>query len=87
VRAPSVVPKGDAKQGVIYTFQNIKDPGAASDPWYWTALDARTGKVVWTQLAGWGGYYNNHYAGIAVGPDRTLYLGGVGGVMALRDGG
>ena len=90
VRAPSVVAKGDAANGLIYTFENVKDPSGA-DPWYWTAVDERTGRVVWKQLAGHGGLYNNHYAGIALGRNprtgrTTLYLGGVGGVMALRDG-
>ena len=90
VRAPSVVSKGDAANGLIYTFENVKDPSGA-DPWYWTAIDERTGKVAWKQQAGHGGLYNNHYAGIAIGSNprtkkTTLYLGGVGGVMALRDG-
>ena len=45
VRAPSVVPKGDARNGLVYTFENVKDPRVAdADPWYWTALDARTGR-------------------------------------------
>src|SRR3954463_2193634 len=92
VRAPSVVPKGNARNGLLYFYENLKDPQVPdSDPWYWTAMDARTGKVVWKQLAGYGGLYNNHYAGIAVGRnpatrEPTLYLGGIGGVVALRDG-
>ena len=90
VSAPSVVPKGDSANGLVYLFENVKDPSGA-DPWYWTALDARTGKVAWKQQAGHGGLYNNHYAGIAIGRNpatkrSTLYVGGVGGVMALRDG-
>jgi hypothetical protein len=91
VRAPSVVPKADTRNGLVYTFENVKDPEVAdADPWYWTALDARTGRVVWRKLAGWGGQYNNHYAGIALGRAPrtglvTAYVGGVGGVMALRD--
>ena len=65
-------------------------PVPDADPWYWTALDARTGRVVWKKLAGWGGEYNNHYAGIALGRAPrtgrvTAYVGGVGGIMALRD--
>ncbi|MFL5845451.1 MAG: hypothetical protein ACJ762_12205 [Solirubrobacteraceae bacterium] len=93
VRAPSVVPKGVTRTGVIYTFENVADPQTPdADPWYWTALSARTGKVLWKKLAGWGGQYNNHYAGIALGRHpvskaTTLYVGGVGGIMALRDGG
>ena len=92
VRAPSVVAKGDAVNGLLYTFENIKDPKVAdADPWYWTTLDARTGKVVYKVLAGYGGEYNNHYAGIAIGRAKTtkkptLYVGGIGGLMAMRDG-
>lgn len=91
IRAPSVVPKGDTRTGLIYTYENVKDPRVSdADPWYWTVLDARTGKVVFKKLAGWGGQYNNHYAGIALRHDprtgrATAYVGGVGGIMALRD--
>jgi hypothetical protein len=89
VRPPSAVSKGDSANGLIYTYENLKDPSGA-DPWYWTAVSYRTGKVAWRQRAGYGGLYNNHYAGIALGKapggKATLYLGGIGGIMALRDG-
>src|SRR4051812_2668332 len=68
VRAPSVVPKGNARNGLLYFYENLKDAQTPdSDPWYWTAVDERTGKVVWKRLAGYGGVYNNHYPGIALG--------------------
>jgi hypothetical protein len=92
VRTPSAVAKGDTANGLIYTYQKPRDPGQpGAGVWYWTALDYRTGKVVWERVAGHGGLYNNHYAGIALGRDRrsgrtTLYLGGIGGIVALRDG-
>lgn len=92
VRGASVIPKGDARNGLIHTFENVPDPAVPdADPWYWTALDARTGKVVYKVLAGYGGQYNNHYAGIVIGRHPrtgkvTSYVGGVGGIMALRDG-
>ncbi len=92
VRTPSAVSKGDSANGLIYTFQKIRDPGQpGAGVWYWTALDYRTGKVRWMRRAGYGGLYNNHYSGIAIGVNPlsgkpTLYLGGVGGLMALRDG-
>jgi hypothetical protein len=83
-RAPSVVPKLSLATGLVYTY--TKDPDGSRDSWYWTALDFRTGRTVWKRLAGTGPLYNNHYAGIALGPDRrSAYLGGVGGVMAIRD--
>jgi hypothetical protein len=92
VRTPSAVAKGDTANGLIYTYQKVRDPGQpGAGVWYWTALDYRTGKVVWKHVAGHGGLYNNHYAGIALGRNprtgkTTLYLGGVGGIAALRDG-
>ena len=41
---------------------------------------------MWSQYAGSGLNYNNNYAGIAIGPDGTAYLGVIGGIIALRDG-
>lgn len=89
IRTPSAVAKGDTANGLIYTYVKPKDGKAGV--WYWAALSYRTGKVAWERVAGHGGLYNNHYSGIAIGRNpqtgkTTLYLGGVGGIMALRDG-
>ncbi|MBH0778605.1 NHL repeat-containing protein [Nocardia bovistercoris] len=81
--APSVVPKLSLATGLIYTFTKGAEP---TDPWYWTALDFRTGALVWKRLAGAGFGFNNNYAGIALGPDGAAYLGSLGGLMSLRDG-
>ncbi len=84
VSAPSVVPKLSLATGLIYAY--TKPAGDASDPWYWTALDYRTGEVAWKILAGAGPAYNNNYAGISLSRDGTAYLGVIPGVIALRDG-
>jgi hypothetical protein len=84
VRAPTVVPKMSTKTGLIYTYQRPEDPMAQG--YYWTAIDWRNGKTVWTQYAGSGLGFNNNYAGIALGPDGTAYLGVTGGIVTLRDG-
>jgi hypothetical protein len=83
-RAPSVVPKLSLRNGLVYTY--TKDPGPL-DPWYWTALDFRTGRRVYKVLAGTGSIgYNNNYAGIAVAPNgRAAYLGVLGGLIAIFD--
>ena len=81
-RAPTVVSKLSTADGLIYTY--TKDPGS-SDPWYWTAIDFRTGRTVYKQLAGTGVGYNNNYSGIAVSPAGTEYVGTLGGLIALRD--
>ena len=84
VSAPSVVPKLSLATGLIYAY--TKPTGDISDPWYWTALDYRTGQVVWKILAGAGPAYNNNYAGISLSRDGTAYLGVIPGLVALRDG-
>ncbi|MFF2557859.1 hypothetical protein ACFVUS_43170 [Nocardia sp. NPDC058058] len=83
VAAPSVVAKLSLATGLIYTYTKGNDP---TDPWYWTTLDFRTGNLVWQRRSGSGPQYNNNYAGLALGPDGTAYLGVLGGLISLRDG-
>jgi hypothetical protein len=89
VRGSSVVTKADSANGLLYGYENAQDPSGA-DPWNWVALDMRTGATVWKQRSGYGGLFNNHYAGIALGQapggKPTLYLGGIQGVVAVHDG-
>lgn len=82
VSAPSVVSKLSLASGLIYTYTTDASP---SNPWYWTAIDFRTGATVFRQLAGTGFYYNNNYAGISISPSGTAYLGVLGGIVAIRD--
>jgi len=86
-RAPSVVPKLSTKTGLLYTY--TRDPSAvpASQPYYWTAISARTGQTAFKVYAGNGLGFNNNYAGLAIGPNGTAYLGVTGGIVALRDTG
>ena len=82
-RAPTVVSKLSLANGLIYTY--TEEPGA-TDPWYWTALDFRTGRTVYRQAAGSGSSFNNNYAGIAISRSGTEYLGTLSGPIAMRDG-
>jgi hypothetical protein len=85
VRAPSVVPKLSTKTGLIYTY--TREPSSLLDqPYFWTAIDARSGETAWKVYAGSGLGFNNNYAGLALGRDGTAYLGVLGGMVALRDG-
>ena len=84
-RAPTVVPKLSARTGLIYAYTRPPDPSTAQG-YYWTAIDARTGQTVWSRFAGAGLLFNNNYAGLALGPDGTAYLGVIGGMISLRDG-
>jgi hypothetical protein len=80
-RAPSVVSKLSTKTGLIYTY--TRDPGS-SIPWSWAALSFRTGRTMFKVTAGTGVAHNNNYAGIAIGPNGTAYVGTIGGLAALR---
>ena len=81
VRAPTVLAKLSDKTGLIYAYEQ-----SAPNQWFWVAIDAHTGRTVWRTYAGSGLAFNNNYAGVALGPDGTAYLGVVGGIVRLRDG-
>jgi hypothetical protein len=82
--APSVVPKLSLAAGLVYTYAKpARDDG--QDAWYLTALDVRTGETAFRRLGGEGLGFNNNYAPITLGPDRTAYLGVLGGIVAWRD--
>lgn len=94
-RVPSVVSKGALGNGLLYTYTHplaseldYKPGGGllgAPDAWYLTAIDLRTGKEVWSRLAGTGPLFNNHYATIAIGKDKAAYSGVVGGIVRIAD--
>jgi hypothetical protein len=78
--APTAVSKLALGNGLVYSYAVD-----INNDWYWTALDFRTGKLVYQALAGTGLGYNNNYSGIAISPSGTAYLGTLGGIIALRD--
>jgi hypothetical protein len=85
-RAPSVVPKLSAPNGLVYTYTKDPQPDH-SDAWYFTALDFRTGATVYKRLTGEGLGFNNNYAPVTVHPNGTALVGTLGGLIGLRDGG
>ena len=78
---PTVVSKVALASGLVYSYTLD-----ASGNWYWTALDFRTGRVVYKVYSGSGLGYNNNYAGISISPSGAEYLGTLGGIISLRDG-
>jgi hypothetical protein len=84
-RAPSVVPKLSLTNGLVYTY--TKPPRTdGADPWYFTALDFRSGATVYKRLSGVGLGFNNNYAPVTLGPDGAAYVGVLGGVTRFSDG-
>lgn len=82
--APTSVPKASLANGLLYVY--AKPPGVAADPWYFTAVDVRTGRTAYRRLTGTGSQWNNHYAAIYLGPDEAAYIATMAGVVRLRDG-
>ena len=83
--APSVVPKVSLGAGLVYTYTKPEREDGA-DPWYFTALDYRSGRTVYKRLAGTGLGFNNNYAPVTIGPDGSAYVGVLGGLVRLADG-
>jgi hypothetical protein len=84
-RAPSVVPKLSLANGLVYTY--TKPPNAAgTDAWYFTAIDFRTGRTIFSRLAGTGLGFNNNFAPVSIGADGSGYVGALGGLVRLADG-
>lgn len=81
---PTVVTKLSLSNGLIYTYSKPAGPGT-TDRWCFTTIDFRTGKVVYSRLAGTGLLYNNNYEPLYLGPSGTAYMGVFGGFVAMRD--
>jgi len=85
--APSSVAKASLGNGLLYAYTKPKTGllGNALDAWYFTAIDIRTGKTVWSRLTGTGIQWNNHYAAIYLGPDGTAYIATLAGLVRIQD--
>ncbi len=85
--APTSVAKASLGNGLLYAYTKPKLPAALGpiDAWYFTAIDIRTGRTVWSRLTGTGIQWNNHYAAIYLGPDGTAYIATLAGLVRLED--
>ena len=83
-RAPSVVPKLSLGAGLVYTYTKPKRDDS-TDAWYLTAIDFDTGATRWRALSGTGFGHNNNFAPVSIGPDRTAYVGVLGGLTQFAD--
>ena len=84
VALPPGRPKLSTKTGLVYGYtQDPNDTGGQT--WSWVGIDDRTGKAVFKVAAGDGLAANNNYAGVALGPDGTAYLGTTSGIRSLAN--
>jgi hypothetical protein len=82
-RSPSAVAKMSLANGLVYIVS--RERKGLSDYWYLTALDFRTGAVVFKQRYGTGFGFNVNYAPISLGPDGAAYVGVLGGLVRIAD--
>lgn len=85
---PNVVSQLSLKSGLEYTYSKDPSPSSApyTDPWYFTAVDFKTGRTIFKVLAGTGLLYNSDYSSVYLGPDgKTGYVGVIGGLVRIHD--
>jgi len=80
----SALPKLSLGNGLIYLYTKNPNP-LFLDFWYFTAVDFKTGKMVFKKLVGTGITYNNNWGPINMGPDGTVYIGMLLGLVSVRD--
>ncbi len=86
ISSPSAVPKVSLANGLVYVYTRDEDNPSDLHAWYFTAIDAETGEVVYKQLTGVGWLFNNHYGSISISPDGSAYVGIMGGLVKIQDG-
>ena len=84
VAGPSSAAKVSLANGLVYAY--TKRPslwGVAA--WYLTALDAHTGRHVFSVRTGTGTLLNGHHAAVSLGPDGSAYVATLAGLVRVSD--
>lgn len=77
--------KMSTRSGLIYAVTRKYDTEAPGlDVYYFSAIDFRTGSVVWERQLGTGFGYDS-FSAMIIGPTGTAYMPGYGGIVAVRD--
>jgi hypothetical protein len=81
--------KMSTKTGLAYVVSRKYEakagyPAPGLDVYYFTAIDFRTGKVVWERLLGTGFNFDGFEVDL-IGPNGTAYAPEYGGLIAIRD--
>jgi hypothetical protein len=81
--ASTVSGKLSTRNGLIYIYARKMENNV--DVYYLTALDFRTGKVVWEKKVGSGYKFDHFYEALLLGPDETIFIGVYDGLVSIRD--
>ena len=84
VSIPTVISQLSLENGLIYTYTKPFSTKQAN-PWYFTAIDFKTGWTVYQKLAGTGLSFNNNYSGVYLSPKGVGYVGVIGGLVRVGE--
>ncbi|KRB76451.1 hypothetical protein ASE01_15930 [Nocardioides sp. Root190] len=86
IAAPTSVAKASLANGLVYAYTKKSSPWGVN-AWYLTAMDARTGRLAFEVRTGIGILFNNNYAAVTLGPDSSVYVATLAGMVRVRDTG
>jgi hypothetical protein len=81
VVVPSVVSKVSLADGLVYSY--VMEQANGRTGWSVAAVRASDGQVAWKAPTGEGLEFDNHYAGLFVGPDGTVYVPVWAGIVSV----
>jgi len=82
--APTSVAKVSLANGLVYAYTTRASRWGVQ-AWYVTAIDAASGDTAFSVRTGTGSMFNNHYAAVTLGPDGSLYVATLAGMVRVRD--
>lgn len=84
--APSAAARASWATGLVYAYTK-RPTWTGVSAWYVTALDAGTGRAVWSVRTGTGALMGNGRGALAVAPDASVWVATLGGLVRVRDRG
>jgi outer membrane protein assembly factor BamB len=81
--ASTVSGKLSTRNGLLYLYTRKMENNV--DVYYFTAMDFRTGQVVWEKKVGSGFRFDHYYEALLLGPDATIFMGVYDGLVTIRD--
>lgn len=82
--APTSVAKVSLANGLLYAYTKRRSL-LGVNAWYFTAINARTGRTSYSVRTGIGSLFNNHYSAVTLAPDGSAYVATLAGMVRIRD--
>jgi len=86
IDVPSGAPAVSTDDGLVYLWSK-RHSWLGVDAWYLSAVDLRSGRLVWARRVGLNALHDNHRGGVVLGPGRAAYAPVLGGLARVADRG